>query len=125
MTLFWTQLLMPDFTAAQFFLLSHLLSISKLYTQYSTTMATTTDDATLTAALLLVDSTTKKKKKKKSKKTSVATTTSINLILQQQLDMTADTSLDMVLTPLYTFVQAVKELSDAQEAGEDSKEVLT
>ncbi len=86
-------------------------------------MATTTDDATLPAALLLVDSTTKKKKK--SKKTSVAMTTSINSILQQQLDMTADTSSDMALTPLYTFAQAVKELNDAQEAGEDSKEVLT
>ncbi len=120
MTLFQTQLLMPDFTTVHFFLLSYLLSISKLYTQYSTTMATTTDDAMLPAALLLVDSTTKKKKK-----TSVATTTSINSILQQQLNTTADTSSDMALTPLYTFAQAVKELNDAQEAGEDSKEVLT
>ncbi|PBK64084.1 hypothetical protein ARMSODRAFT_979459 [Armillaria solidipes] len=89
-------------------------------------MATTADDATLPTALLLVDSTTKKnKKKKKSKKTSVAATTTINSILQQQLDATADTSSDTAPTPLFTFSQAVKELNDAQEAGEDSKETLT
>ncbi len=107
------------------FLLSKLLPISTLYTQYYTTMATTAEEATLPAALLLVDSTTKKKKKKKSKKTSVTATTTITSILQQQLDATADTGSDMVPTPPFTFAQAVKEFNDAQEAGEDSKEVLT
>ncbi|PBK67953.1 hypothetical protein ARMSODRAFT_1019997 [Armillaria solidipes] len=89
-------------------------------------MATTADEATLTAALLPpVDSTTTKKKKKKSKKKSIATTTATDSILQQQLDATGKISSDAVPTALFTFSQAVKELNDAQEAGEDSKEALT
>ncbi len=88
-------------------------------------MATTANEATLSAALLLpVDSTTAKKKKKKSKKKSVATTTATDSVPQQQPDATGKIGSEAALTPLFTFSQAVKELNDTQEAGEDSKEAL-
>ncbi len=89
-------------------------------------MATIADDVTLSAAQLLpVDSTTSKKKKKKSKKKSGAATTATDSIPQQERNAMDDTSFYGAPKSLFTFSQALKELDDAQEAGEDLKEALT
>ncbi|KAK0443310.1 hypothetical protein EV421DRAFT_2035569 [Armillaria borealis] len=88
-------------------------------------MATTADEATLTATLLPPVDSTATKKKKKSKKKSIAKTTATDSIPQQQLDATATIGSDAAPTPLFTFSQAVKELNNAQEAGQDPKEALT
>ncbi|KAK0499350.1 hypothetical protein EDD18DRAFT_1460291 [Armillaria luteobubalina] len=91
-------------------------------------MAITADETIVSADVLPVDSTTtkkKKRKKKKSKKKPVATTTATDFIPQQELGATATISAVTAPTPLFIFSQAVKELIDAQEAGEDSKDALT